>query len=316
MSDGLSKSMSLSDAQAVTNLHFKPILSCVVDRNPKFLMQAWIWLISAREAGVFNDCEVVVHHVGPTPAVLQSAAQRFGAKLCEVTPFGEGPARYCNKLQSHPPIINSGGPGAIMTDVDLFFFGSPVECWDDDFVQAKIVDHPNPPVELLSQLAEIFSLSPISYDGIPTFRPENRTHALNCNGGLYMFPMPSLESVAPLWNSISTTCLTQEQILGQWLHHSDQIGFLFSMLKTNMPFKPLSLRYNFPTHFKPRFYDGLDIEDIQIVHYHNKLLPSGHLIETGHEGVDAYIHRANQILEKYDDLPEYIEISARYAASL
>lgn len=316
MRKGWLKRLFSSDHQNSTDAENRLVLSCVVDTDPKFLMQAWVWLVSAKVAGAFEDCDVVVHHIGPAPDALRQAADRFGAKLYEVEPFGKGAARYCNKLQSHPPVITTGAAGAILTDVDLFFLTSPIACWDKNFVRAKIVDHPNPPTKMLSQLADILNIPKLKYDSVPTFRPDTHTHELNCNGGLYVFPMPSLVIVASLWRSVSTKCLSQAEVLGKWLHHSDQIGFLMSMVKTETPFKPLALRYNFPTHFKPEAYDGMNVDDLKILHYHNKLSPTGRLMPTGHEGVDIYIHRANDILVAHEHLPEYKIIQSLYVASL
>lgn len=293
----------------------KPVLSCVVDQHPKFLMQVWIWLISAKHSGAFEDCHVVIHHVGPAPTVLQVAADRFGAILREVEAFGDGAARYCNKLQSHAPILSMEASGTILTDVDLFFLSSPRICFDEDFVQSKVVDHPNPPTEMLSELAQILNLNPMTYEAVPTFRPKSRTQMMNCNGGLYAIPKKHLEILAPQWRAISTRCLSESSILGRWLHHSDQIGFLMGMLRTELPFRPLALRHNFPTHFKVSDYESIQTDDIRILHYHDKLDAQGRLIRTGHAGVDRYIDQANAILRPYEELPEYKEIQSLFAAS-
>ena len=86
----------------------KPILSCVVDTHPKFLMQSWIWLVSAHLSGAFEDCDVVVHHVGEPPQVLKDATARFGARLVVIEPFGDGAARYCNCLLYTSPSPRDG----------------------------------------------------------------------------------------------------------------------------------------------------------------------------------------------------------------
>lgn len=294
----------------------RAVLSCVVDQHPKFLIQAWIWLVSAKSSGAFDDCDVVIHHVGDAPDVLQKAATRFGARLCEVELFGEGTARYCNKLQSHGPVLSSGRSGALLTDVDLFFLESPIACLDNHFVQSKVVDHANPSSEVLADLAEILNLPAQKYEAVPTFRPNSFTHAMNCNGGLYALPMAGLEALAPYWREYSSQCLSETELLGERLHHSDQIGFLMSMIKTELPFRQLDIRYNFPTHFDRSEYDGIQVEDISIIHYHDKICSKGRLNETGHDGIDAFINRANGILKRYEHHPEYKEIQSIYAASL
>ena len=298
------------------SLPCKPVLSCVVDQHPKFLMQVWIWLISAKESGTFDDCQVVIHHVGHAPDILQDVAKRFGTTLVEVDAFGEGEARYCNKLQSHVPIMSMDTSGAILTDVDLFFLSSPIACLGNSFVQSKIVDHPNPSSETLSELAETFDMPSLTFDAVPSFGAACLTHEMNCNGGLYALSMKHLKQVAPYWRNFSSRCLSEKSILGRWLHHSDQIGFLMAMIKLGVPFRPLDLKYNFPTHFSVSEYEGIETEDIRILHYHDRLDRHGRLIRTGHAGVDAKIDQANGILLKYEYFPEYKNIQALYAASL
>ncbi|MEP3892682.1 MAG: hypothetical protein ABJN52_01655 [Litorimonas sp.] len=294
----------------------RAVLSCVVDQHPKFLIQAWIWLVSAKSSGAFKDCDVVIHHVGDAPDVLRKAAARFGARLYEVELFGEGAARYCNKLQSHGPVLSSGGSGVLLTDVDLFFLESPIACLDSYYVQSKVVDHANPSSETLSTLAQILNLPVQKFEAVPTFRPDSRTHKMNCNGGLYALPMACLEALAPYWREYSNQCLAETGLLGKRLHHSDQIGFLMSMIKTELPFRELDIRYNFPTHLESSEYDSIQVDDISIIHYHDKICSRGRLIETGHAGIDTFINRANHILKRYEHHPEYKEIQSIYAASL
>jgi len=277
--------------------------------------------VSAKEAGAFEDCHVILHHVGPAPEALRQAASRFGAKIVEIEAFdlrvkGLGAARFCNKLQSHQPILDTGMSGAILTDVDLFFFDSPAGCWSPTHVRAKIVDRPNPPEDLLSSLAEILDLPALTYAGVPTFSPETHTHALNCNGGLYALPMGALQALSPLWYDYASKCLLEEAVLGRWLHHADQIGFMMSMIKTSQAFSPLDLNWNFPTHFKADAYIGLSAEDVRILHYHNKLSPEGRLLPTDVPAIDRKIEQANAILSRYENLPEYKIIQAQFAASL
>lgn len=294
----------------------KPILSCVVDTHPKFLMQSWIWLVSAHLAGAFKDCNVCIHHVGEPPQVLKDAAARFGARLVIIEPFGEGAARYCNKLQSHAPILETSAKGAILTDVDLFFFSSPADCFDSDFLRAKIVDHPNPPQDLLAQLGEALELSGLEFNGTPTFCAKTHTHMLNCNGGIYICPIEKLRKIAPIWRNFSTRCLTREDILSKFLFHSDQIGFMMSMIATEQPFKPIRPEWNFPTHLKPEAYEPIDIEDIKIIHYHNRLSEDGRLIPVGVSKIDKFIYQANNSLAEFEDLPEFKVIQKQYIESL
>ncbi len=295
----------------------KPILSCVVDTHPRFLMQAWIWLVSAHLVGAFNDCDVVIHHVGTSPKVLKDAAARFGARILVIEAFGEeNAARYCNKLQSHEPILATKTSAAILTDVDLFFFASPAECVDPDYVRAKIVDHPNPPEEIMTDLFEALGLTDLNFDGIPTFCQDSRTHKMNCNGGLYICPIESLEILAPIWQDYSKRCLARENILKNFLFHADQLGFTMSMIETGLPFKSLGAEWNYPTHFPAKDHDKVHVDEIKILHYHKMLSGDGLLERSGIPKIDHYIDRANASLEPFMTCPEFKSIQRQFAKSL
>ncbi len=272
--------------------------------------------MSAWASGACQDFVVIIHHIEPPPYALEKAAERFGANIIVIEPFGEGPARYCNKLQSHDHVIATGRSGAILTDVDLFYLQSPLPCLDASWIQSKIVDHPNPASTALTELFDKMGLPPQHLNSIPTFRPQSHTHMFNCNGGLYALPMTQLAKLTMYWRHYSSKCLTQTDILENKLHHSDQLGFMLALIKTKLPFRHLDLSYNFPTHFKSSVYDSCNTDDIKILHYHHKINEKGRLLSTGHKAVDTYINKANTILAEYDSLPEYADIQAQYSLSL
>ena len=89
-----------------------------------------------------------------------------------------------------------------------------------------------------------------------------------------------------------------------------------SMFETGQPFKPLRPEWNFPTHFKPEAYALVEIEDINILHYHNRLSEEGTLIPVGTAKIDRFINRANASLAEFSDLPEFKIIQKQYAQSL
>lgn len=90
------------------------ILSCVVDRDPRFLMQAWTLLLSLQDAGVRPDADtrIVVHAAGQDPADPRFDVLRaLGAEIAHIAPFGDGPAAWSNKLRQleNPDLLAADG---------------------------------------------------------------------------------------------------------------------------------------------------------------------------------------------------------------
>jgi len=148
-------------------------------------------------------------------------------------------------------------------------------------------------------LLDSAGFSGVVLDGIPDFNPDSRTHRYNCNGGLYILPREHLMKIREPWFRWSRYCLGQRDLLGRYIHHSDQLGFMLAMIELDLPFGSLPTGANFPTHFNADAYARFDSANIQAFHYHSHSGQDGLLLPTGSGKVDGFISRANKILDNY-----------------
>jgi SAM-dependent methyltransferase len=68
------------------------------------------------------------------------------------------------------------------------------------------------------------------------------------------------------------------------------------MLELGLPFEPLPVALDFPTHFPPESYTPLrDVEPL-VLHYHSRIDASGFLLPTGQASVDAAVSQVNETI--------------------
>lgn len=265
------------------------ILSCVVDRAPKFLTQAVTLLTSLRAAGFVADAEnrVLVHVVDqPADDPRFDPLRRLGAEIRPVAAFGEGPAAWSNKLrQLETPEIRAARR-VILCDADLLVLADPRGFFDEAPVRAKIVDRANPPAPLLAQLwaAAGRALPPLV---APAFNDDERTHPLNCNGGLYLLQHGAADALAEAWPRWSRWCLAQAGLLGRFTLHADQLGFVLAMEELGLGFSPLGIAHNLTTNLPVEAYAGRAPVAPQIIHYHDRVAEDGLPRAIGVDWIDA-----------------------------
>mgnify|MGYP002652394403 CR=1 FL=1 len=88
------------------------ILSCVVDRDPRFLMQAWTLLLSLQDAGVRPDADtrIVIHAAGQDPAAPRFDVLRaLGAEIARIARarYREGVADYLEVLDAERNLFSA-----------------------------------------------------------------------------------------------------------------------------------------------------------------------------------------------------------------
>lgn len=270
------------------------VISCVVDRQPKFYLQALNWMTSLRPL-LDPSTRLEIYHVGPVPDWFSAVADEFGARISQIEPFGSGPAVYCNKLQQLEPLTKLEADTFILSDLDIVFLSSPTKWAVSNNVRAKIVDGPNPPEPMIKALLKRAGFSSETIDCAPDFKLDRRTNRLNCNGGLYVVTKDHLRQLYLPWRKWARFCLAEE-LLGKASFHADQLGFMLAMIELKLPFDPLPAEANFPVQFGPERYCGRVVGDISALHYHNRIDRNGFLLRTGAAAVDKYIDSANRML--------------------
>lgn len=267
------------------------LLSCFVDDEPRFHAQAMRWIASAAACRTAAT-DLVIHHASELPRPLKQRAEVEDVRLVRVERFGDGPAAYCNKLQQFDALLSSGHPYVILSDVDLWFLSDPAELCVPDRVRARVVDKQNPPEDVLISLLRSAGFEGEHADVAPMFEPESRTHRFNCNGGLYLLPRASLQRLAAPWRSWSSYCLSRADLLGSYLLHSDQLGFMLAVLESGIEIAPLPAGANLPTHLPASDYPATPVHALSL-HYHDRIDESGHLCATGCEWLDRVLAQVN-----------------------
>ncbi|SFA50009.1 Methyltransferase domain-containing protein [Paracoccus halophilus] len=296
----------------------KTAISCVIDRHPRFLTQAWLLLASLRSAGIAGDDPgtALVVHV-PRDMANDARLDRLrglGAVIEPYDAFAEGPGAYCNKLVQFRTGLLQQAERVLLLDADLLFLRDPRPLFDDRAVRAKIVDSAQPPAEKWRPLfAQAGFPDPATAPA--TLRPDLQVPARNCNGGAYFLPRAAFAALAEAWPRWSRHCLAQQALLGDHLHHADQLGFALAMQELDLPFLPLDVGANFPTHFRAHIYQGLAPQEITAMHYHRHVDAHGMPAPTGIAWVDRQMMQAmNRIRRQHSiGLDNAVFWETRYA---
>lgn len=251
----------------------KTIISLVVDDQPKFLVQAWNLILSLKACGSFPapGVRLLLHYTKQVDARRLTVFKALGAELVEIEPFGSGAALYCNKLrQLETPAVLEVDQ-VLLLDADVVVLSSLTSLLaDNGAVRAKVVDAPKPREPVLRALfaAAGQTVDPSRWTA-PSLFPSDLVPATNCNGGVYLIPGAAISVLASAWPRWARFCLEQKDILSNSLHNADQLGFCLAMEETGLPFRPLDIADNFPSHFPVSKYDDVAERPLRLVHYHS-----------------------------------------------
>ncbi len=267
-----------------SNIH----ISCLVDDQPHFRLQAWNWLLSLKFTK--SVAKPFVHFTtGALGATVQEHFESLGATLIEVEPFGDGSARYCNKILQLESESFIEADFVILSDADLLFLADPATLLVQDKFRAKQVDLPNPTTAIWRILVEKAGLTDKVRETALEFAPKELTFETNFNGGLYLIPRSMIEPIAKRWRDYSTKCLEQGDLMGIYAHHADQVGMGLALIDLNAAIEPLSISANFPTHLPADLISGVKFQNILAVHYHNHVDQHGLPNNVGVEWIDSQL---------------------------
>ena len=280
-------------------------ISCVIDKNPRFLTQARLLLASLRSAGIRHDdaSTVLLVHVPQDMADAPELGQlrQLGALIQPYAAFAAEAGAYCNKLVQFRTEALHQADRVLLLDADMLFLHDPRPLFDARAVRAKIVDFPLPPAEKWQPLFREAGFAEVAT--LPTdFDPQTVTPARNCNGGAYYLPKAAFAALTDAWPRWSRHCLEQAALLGDHLHHSDQLGFALAMQELDLPFHPLALGDNFPMHVMRAGYAHVAQQRINAVHYHRHVDAFGLPAPVGIDWIDRQVTQAVQRIRQDHDI--------------
>lgn len=224
----------------------------------------------------------------PIAETLQADGFRFRL----VAPFGDG--RFCNKLrQLESPEVDEFAY-MVLCDADIAFAAEPRWPAEPHGVCARIVDGPNPPLDVLTAIYRAAGRKQLPERMRCGFKAAE-TYADNCNGGIYVVPRALVGPLRERWQGRAGWLLDRPALIGDHGVHVDQVSFALAMHDLGAPVSLLPAELNFPTHLAVERYDG-DYLDPVVLHHHNRLDANGELLGTGVPRIDAAIARVNAAL--------------------
>lgn len=262
-------------------------------------LERLVWSLSSM-AGV-QCTDIIVHVVGEAPGGTREWLQRKGVETVRIEPFPGHP--YSNKLQQLASLVSLCADRqrdeVVMLDCDIIAMGIPPSARGG--IRAKIVDLPNPPIEVLRV---IFHEAGLPLVAAATDVDASPTAWGNANGGVYVVSSAWLGVLDAVWPQWVRWCLERPELFKGRLTHVDQVGFALAVTSSDLPFLHLDRRFNFPTHIN----SGVerDCEPVML-HYHNHVDDDGRLLEVpGLTRVNAAIARVNSLLAMDGMLPRWL----------
>jgi hypothetical protein len=269
---------------------------CAVDSDPRFHLDALRWFATLTEVAEVPARQLVVHAVRDARSDVLEYLRGRGVSVRVIEQFDER-SRHCNKISGALALAGSGACNSyvVLTDTDVAIAKDPLLVGaDSQAVRGKIVDGPNPPLDVLRSVFESAGL-PLPEIIEPDFDHSDRTIVGNLNGGLYIVPGKMLPTLAEAWERWARWLLGHG-VLGRYAFHTDQVAMAMALADEEIGTLAVAREWNFPTHV-PEWVRA-DARAPGIVHYHGRVDPTGLISTTGSPCVDVVIAELNRAIAK------------------
>lgn len=241
------------------------VFSCVLDYSPLMAVQNYIWLINLLAIAVKPE-QIYVHIVSELPSEYKAYLDSVGVHIVYKPTF-DSRNKYCNKLVQLETFIESDDYDYVfLMDCDTAVVDlSGIDL--TDAVYAKVVDFPNPPLNILQNIFAKNDLQVTQIESTFSIQGKQLTDWNNCNGGLYIINREFLKILAPKWTHFAKASIEQEALFTEaYSKHADQVGFALAMASLEKQVTHLGIEWNYPTHI-PNEFDCVP----KIVHFHNEI---------------------------------------------
>ncbi len=254
----------------------RTIYSFIIDTAPAFPYQGWHLAKSLclRCAAAPDTIHVQLTDAVPSETVRLFAA--CGYRTHRLRPFGDG--KWCNKLAQLPNLLGETFDIAVLLDTDMIAVADVRTFLRSDFVQAKVVDFPNPSLAVLKELYSLAGgdneLPIVRTDGIdaPTLQG-------NCNGGFYAVPRPLAENFSEEWRRWAAWLFENDEPLRRAgrMKNVDQISAALAFRRSMIPYADAPANVNYFLHAQAEHSRFDASRPIALLHYHDTLDPIGML---------------------------------------
>lgn len=274
--------------------------SCVIDDNPKFYYQGFIFVNSLINIAKVKADRIFVHLVAKNPQ-FENFLKEKGINIKFIEPWGD--KKYCNKLQQLETKELRNADFIWFCDADIAILEDLANLVESSHgnVLAKIVDSPQPSLDKLKKIYDFFN---IEYPYISTDTLINEeTFAGNFNGGLYGIPSKHITAFSNSWKKYAKEMLSSKkikEILEEAIIHIDQVSFSLALKTLELNYEILGYEYNCPTHIGNEYAYLLDNKlkhPVKVIHYHNNLTNTGLLNQVASNYLKESIDKVNKIIK-------------------
>lgn len=270
------------------------IISFVVDAVPEHYFKAELLLFSLEKFAKQPKEHILVQCTNYVDETFISFLTRKGYQHCVIEPYLD--KKYCNKIRQLDNLVGKECDGVFLLDIDMFVL-EQLLIRDKDSFWGKIVDGPNPPIEIFRRIFSTAGICLPKTVNTDCITDGGKTIATNFNGGLYYIPYHYLAILNRLWKKWANWIYLRPELFDneKQYNHIDQISMALSLAESDIPYKTLSSNYNFPIHKKAKLNSFLSQQRISILHYHWLITPFGMIDETkvtSKEAIEA-INTAN-----------------------
>lgn len=265
--------------------------SCVLADQPKFAVQALIWAWSLIDLAGIPPSRLIVHALPGSCSETIRSLQSMGVRIHCINPFHQDHP-YCNKLTQLQTPELAQADICVLCDTDIAFSQPVDSLLSASSIRAKIVDLPNPPIEVWRMVLDAAELPQCSTTN--TSFGDKVTPTFNCNGGLYMIPREYFCTLQQAWPRWAHWLIDNISLIPEaYQKHIDQMSFGLAVHELGLPLELLTLAENYPTHLS--IARKSDISP-KAIHYHSHVDPNHRLKQVGAPLVDKQIASVNRMI--------------------
>ena len=245
-------------------------ISVVIDHHPRFFCELVLWLLCAKES---LSIPIRVYFANCKPAGLIEFVKSMDVDIRFVeTLLPESP--HCNKLI--PFLDPAGFEHQIVSDSDLFFVGNIVQFFKYDQVRLPPNNHGLPPSAIFNEIFSAAGFKNPPEPGVSLFPALSNRETFTGNVCAALTFIPSLcKSFAHQWLDRARWLLTQQDILGKFVFHTDQISCAMAIEEHQIPFSHLPPQTNAVLQLLPQIQSvyGFHLSSAHIPKYPNYFRP-------------------------------------------
>jgi SAM-dependent methyltransferase len=272
--------------------------SCVVDDTPQIWSSITPWLATAIELAGIDPARIHVHHACDLRPEIAALCASLGVRTIAVAPF-DARSPHCNKIRQCVSDF-ADADRVVLTDVDIAFASRPPLEQIKGAVAGKMVDCPNPPIEVLDRVfVEAGLCRPKACSGVFWRSGQGWTgfESLlgNFNGGLYVVDAVRLSALGARWAYWARWLMERLPLLGRWRVHADQVSFCLALAESGLETDVLADTWNFPVHLPAPPGEGEPI----VLHHHGRLDAHLRLEPVAEPRARPAIERVNRAIERF-----------------